>query len=441
MQIHLDPMGGWSGDMFVAALLDAFPSMWPEVEAAVAALGLGLGEGATCRLVAHQDVTLAGRRFVVAAEGGHRGHEHEHRHDPGRQGHDCLHDHYDHRDHPHHHTWADIREHLQGSQLDPAVKQHAIGIFALLAAAEAEVHGRPSDAVEFHEVGAVDSIVDIVAAAQLIVLVGASRWTSSPLPLGSGRIRTAHGLLPLPAPATVLLLRGLPTIDDGISGERVTPTGAAVARHLLGGSTAAAPQPRRLVATGIGFGSRAMPGISNCLRALAFDETDADPSRRAQGSFMYRDLGVITFEVDDQSPEDLTHGLHHVRGMPGIHDVIQSVAIGKKGRMATHVQVLVAPEQLDAAVAACFEETTTIGLRDHLVHGAVLNRYQKQVEVGSHRLRVKTVRRPDGETTAKTEAADVANHRGHARRAALRRAGEAAALDKACPAPPVGEKD
>ena len=180
MQIHLDPIGGWSGDMFVAAMLDAFPNFWPAVEAAVACLALG--EEAACELAAHNDGILTGRRFVVEAGQHHHNHSHSHDH-PHSHNHSQDHHHHDHdHDHSHgHQAWADIRAQLQMSQLDPVVKRHAIGIFELLAEAEAQVHGLSADDVEFHEVGAVDSIVDIVAAAQLIAMIGASRWTTSPL--------------------------------------------------------------------------------------------------------------------------------------------------------------------------------------------------------------------------------------------------------------------
>ncbi len=413
--------------MFVAACLDAQPELWPEVVAAVAALDLGAA--AHCRLLAHSDGVLTGRRFLVAAEASSaasRDGGHHHPHGVGAHHHGTAHDHHGHaEDHGTHRAWADIRALLTGAPLGQAVVAHAVGIFMLLADAEAEVHGVSPDRVAFHEVGAVDSIVDIVAAAVLIARLDASHWTSAPLPLGGGRVRTAHGLLPVPAPATALLLRGLSTIDDGITGERVTPTGAAVARYLLADAPASNPQPRRLRSTGIGFGTRTLPGISNCLRVLAFVE---ELGATATSAFAHRELGVITFEVDDQSAEDLGHGLDHLRALEGVHDVIQSVALGKKGRVASHVQVLVAPARLDAAIAACFAETTTIGLRFHTVQGAALPRRFADVEVDGHALRVKAVTRPDGRLTGKTEAADIAAVPGHAARAALRRSGEAAAL-------------
>jgi pyridinium-3,5-bisthiocarboxylic acid mononucleotide nickel chelatase len=429
LQLHVDPLGGWSGDMFVAACLDAFPALWADVESAVAALGLG--NEAACRLVPHNDGVLTGRRFQVAAEPGepqpHDGRGvHVHRHDHDHHG--GEHDPDGHADLPRahgpHRAWTDVRNLLTSGRLDRVVADHAVGIFALLAGAEAEVHGVAADEVTFHEVGAVDSIVDIVAAAALIARLGATRWTAAPLPLGGGRVRTAHGSLPVPAPATALLLRGLATIDDGIGGERVTPTGAAVARYVLGDAASSPTGPRRLVASGTGFGTRTLPGLSNCLRVLAFEPVAGNQP----GAYAHRELGVITFEVDDQSAEDLAHGLDHLRAREGVHDVVQSIVFGKKGRMATHIQVLVAPAFLHDTVAACFLETTTIGLRHHVVQGAALPRRSEDVEVEGHALRVKAVMRPDGSRTGKTEAADVASEPGHTARTRLRQAGEAAAL-------------
>ena len=416
--------------MFVAALLDAFPEHWPAVERAVSRLALG--PEAAVRLVAHRDAAgLTGRRFLVAAEAQDRSHEQAHGHaHPHRPGEHHRHPHDEEPRHHGHHAWSSIRGLIEGSDLDARVKREAVAIFAGLAEAEGQVHGVPAEAVAFHEVGAVDSIVDVVAAAQLIASIDARRWTASPLPLGSGRIRTAHGILPVPAPATALLLRGLDTIDDGIPGERVTPTGAAVARHLLVGRDASAARPRRLARTGTGFGTREMAGISNCLRALAFAPSEPAVTASAVSAFSHRELGVIAFEVDDLSAEDLSNGLDHLRALPGVHDVIQSVAFGKKNRMATHVQVLVAPDRLDDAIRLCFAETTTIGLRFHIVQGAALPRGFDTVTVEGRRLRTKHVTRPDGSRTAKTEASDVAAEPGHAARLRLRQAAEAVALGR-----------
>ena len=425
MQVHVDPLGGWSGDMFVAACLDACPALWPEVRAAIQALKLG--PDADLSLEAHSDGVLTGRRFTVAAEsagadatlGQHDSHSHGHFSAPDHERHRHGHRHGDGPNR----AWTDIRAFLKTAALDRSVAAHAIGIFALLAKAEAEVHGVGEEAVTFHEIGAVDSLVDIVAAALMIARLSATRWSAGPLPLGGGRVKTAHGLLPVPAPATALLMQGLPTIDDGIEGERVTPTGAAVARYLLDGGSARDDAPRTIRAVGTGFGARTLPGVSNCLRVLLFDEASISTS-----SILHEEVGVVEFEIDDQSPEDLSLGLDNLRALEGVLDVVQSAVFGKRGRVAVQVRILAAPRRLDEVIRACFLETTTIGLRHHLVRRALLTRFTDEVEVEGKRLRVKMAMRPDGQATAKAEAVDVAAQAGRGARSALRSAGEAAAL-------------
>jgi pyridinium-3,5-bisthiocarboxylic acid mononucleotide nickel chelatase len=434
LDIHLDPLGGLSGDMFVAALLDAFPEHWPHVQTAIACLNLGAE--AECRLAPHHDHSFAGSRFLVAADrtalelpaGRQRPDSHS----------DPLHTHQRGGNHEHpraledrgsQRAWAAIRADLNHSGLDADVKKHAVAIFELLAEAEAKVHGLDMDSVTFHELGAVDSIVDIVAAAKLISLIRADRWTSAPLPIGSGRVNTAHGVLPVPAPAAALLMLRLPIIDDGVPGERVTPTGAALARYLVSAGAPLGGRICRLSRSGVGFGARTLAGISNCLRVLAFDEATAGARETAAGLIGRRQLAVITFEVDDQCQEDLAAGLDHIRALQGVFDVTQSSVVSKKGRMAAHVQVLVSPIELENVIVACFEETTTIGLRYQLTEGAALSRRLEMVETEGEKLQVKIVDRPGGVRSGKAEAADVASHRGHVARARLRREAVALALN------------
>ncbi len=509
--IHLDPLGGAAGDMFVAALLDAFPEHAEAAAQAAARLS-----GTACRLLPHDDGTLTGRRFVVDVRPdvepphGHADHPHGHpAREPDEHGHSHSHDHaqdHDHaRDHAHagerghahapgghghhhgpggrnisgdapnapfrsragpvshveHHddtatsasgqadapgsgSWQALRARIASSDLPDAVRDQALGIFGCLAEAEGRVHGVSADAVTFHEVGAADSLADIVAAAWLIAAVGPAAWSVGALPLGAGTVRTAHGPMPVPAPATALLLEGFAVRDDGVGGERVTPTGAAILRHL-GCAGAARPRAATLRGSGTGFGSRVLPGMSNCLRALVLDTPEAQgaepapgngaqaagahaavapgPAAAGQGASSHRALAVIAFEVDDQSGEELAAGLDLVRGTEGVHDVVQMAAFGKKNRMAVHVQVLVRPDRLEAAVEACFRETTTIGLRTHLVQGRALPRRFAEVAVDGRPVAVKLVERPGG-TTAKAESDSVRQVAGHAARTSLRREAE-----------------
>ena len=301
---------------------------------------------------------------------------------------------------------------------------HALGIFKLLAEAEGAVHGVSPDEVGFHEVGAWDSIADIVGAAVLIDKLRVTHWTCSPVPLGGGRINTAHGIIPLPAPATTRLLVGLQTLDDGVQGERVTPTGAALLRYLCPPDEATEDRERGvrcLSATGFGFGTKTLPIISNCVRALCFS---LRPAANVAGS---RRIHALEFEVDDQSGEDLAMGLDRLRAHPGVLDVTQSAVFGKKGRMMVHVQVLAKEAYADEIIDECFRETTTIGLRRQIVHGVGLERRIESVVVDGCERRVKVVERPGGKT-AKAESDDVAAHRGHFARARLRAQAEATVM-------------
>jgi uncharacterized protein (DUF111 family) len=394
--------------MFAAALLDAFPEHEPRVLEAVSAAFTG-DEAVTATLVSYGDGVFQGRRFSVA-RAARRSLAHSHTHV----------------------TWREIRDALERNPALPeSVRRHAIGIFQLLAHAEGRVHGIPAEAVTFHEVGAWDSRADIVAAATLIDAIGASRWTASPAPLGAGRMQSEHGLLPLPAPATAALLEGLATVDDGIPGERVTPTGAAILRYLCAGGTgkeSAAPAVRTLLASGIGFGGRRLPGISNHTRALVFDAcAAARPAACAAPDAESREIHVVEFEVDDQSGEDLATGLERLRALPAVLDVTHAPAFGKKGRMMAQIRVLARRGTLAEVADACFRETTTIGLRHRIVQGIGLKRRIEQVMVEGHALRVKVVERP-GCPTAKAESDDLCAHAEHGRRAQLRARAERAAL-------------
>ncbi len=390
--IQLHPLGGVAGDMAVACLLDAFPEHGEAAIAAAEQLS-----GAPCRLTPHADGVLTGCRFLVDARGGHVHHDHVH--------------------------WSAIRRRLADSQLPGPVQQHAIGIFTVLAEAEGRVHGRHPDEVVFHEVGAADSIADIVAAASIVAAVSPASWSCLPLPLGGGTVQTAHGVMPVPTPATALLLEGFAIADDGIGGERVTPTGAAILRYL--GCHTAAPLAGTLRRSGTGFGTRTLPGRSNCLRALVFEADEAE-------AIGHRDLAVVSFEVDDQSGEDLAIGLDRVRALAGVHDVVQIPCFGKKSRLGVHIQVLTTPSAMTYVVEACFRETTTIGLRTHLVQGQALARQSSQIDLAGQSVPVKAVMRPsEGGTivmTAKAEANHVYGMAGHSERTRLRRDAEALAL-------------
>jgi hypothetical protein len=299
------------------------------------------------------------------------------------------------------------------------VRERAIAIFTELAEAEAAVHGVPLDEVHFHELADWDSVADIVGAAWLIEALAPVSWSVGALPVGSGRITTRHGPLPVPAPAAARLLQGFAVHDDGIAGERITPTGAAILRQLRP-EPRLPPGPWRLVTTGSGFGTKRLSGISNVLRVVAYQQDG--------GWRQDEQVAVIAFEVDDQSPEELALGLEALRAAEGVLDVAQMPAFGKKGRLATHIQVLARPERLDAVIERCFVDTTTIGLRWRIEARAVLAREMVTAATAAGEIAVKLVTRPGGLRTAKAEIDQVTGD-GHAARASQGRLAEARALE------------
>jgi len=240
------------------------------------------------------------------------------------------------------------------------------------------------------------------------------------LPLGSGFAQTAHGRLPIPTPATALLLEGFACADDGFPGERVTPTGAAIVRHLKC-SQDRDRTARRLVHSGHGFGTKVFLGMSNVLRVLASETLTQDSDDTGSR------VAVLQFEVDDQTPEDLAIALDRLRSHPSVLDVLQSPVFGKKGRIAAHIQVLAAPEALEPVAQLCFLETATIGLRHQIMQRETLPRDLKVVQVGNHAVRVKLAQRPQS-TTAKAESDDTAQVSGFDTRSELRRTAEAQSL-------------
>lgn len=391
MHLHLSPIGGLAGDMLCAALLHARPDLLVVVEESIACLGMAVPVRIALERV---EGPLEGRRFRVRAE---EPHPHEH---------------------PHHTPYAAIRRLLQATPLPEGVRGRALHAFALLAEAEGQVHGVPPKAVEFHEVGSWDSLADIVAAATLLEVLQIASASCGPLPLGSGRVQTAHGWLPVPAPATVRLLQGLPLVDDGVPGERVTPTGAAILRTL--GPTAIA-RPGSLSGSGYGFGSRTLPGIPNCLQALLIAEPVPLPPMESD------QVVSLSFEVDDQTPEDFAIALDLLRAQAGTLSVTALAGMGKGGRPTWRVDVLGDPSKLRGLAEACFRETPTLGLRWQLLPRFLLPRRATTLCLEGRTLGVKVAERPGG-ATAKVEARDLAGVPAYRAREDLRRAGAAHAL-------------
>lgn len=418
--LHLDALGGAAGDMFAAAVLDLDPAA---TESLVPLLrSAGLAADVSIGLVDHDDGVFRGRRFLV----GDPREKAARRRGPGsfvfsqaaaaHAGHDHV-------------PLSGILARIAGSDLSPGAKARATDIFTRIGVAEGAVHGLPLEDVALHEVGSQDSIADVVTAAVLLDRLdtkhGGLTGSVSSLPLGSGRVQTAHGELPVPAPATLNLMVGFATHDDGRPGERVTPTGAAIVAHLCGGSPGKRP-PGVITGVGVGFGTRTFTGLSNILRATLSRTGSLTGSVTSDDSVIVevvplawstRPLLQLGCELDDMTAEELARAADTLRDVVGVRDVLLSPVFMKKGRPATALQVLCDEDARDAVAAAVFSATSTLGLRCARVERFELHRSEEVIDG----VRVKTAQRPGG-PTQKADHDDIVGDTLRARRATRARA-------------------
>ena len=276
-----------------------------------------------------------------------------------------AHDHSTHSHAPHRHLSA-ILKIIRSAPLSAAVKERSVRAFQLLGEAEAAIHSIPIEKVHFHEVGAVDTIVDIVCAAAGAELLVVDRWLASPLNVGSGTVKCQHGTLPVPAPATLALLGDAPVYAAGPPMERVTPTGAAVLR-MLDVRYETLP-PMRVKATGYGAGGRETPGEPNLLRLLVGEVTEG-----AIESSAVEPIAVIETVIDDSNPQVLAY-VSELLLEAGAWDVYRAAVQMKKGRTGVQMTVLCRPDLVPALEEMIFRETTTIGLHWRLENKRSLKR-------------------------------------------------------------------
>lgn len=340
---YLDAFAGISGDMTVGALLDA----GADFEAVRAALE-SLGTGAVFRLERTKRRGIAAAKFIV--EGGET---RKHRHLPH------------------------IVKMIGGAALPERARANAIAVFERLGAAEAKVHGVPIEKVHFHEVGAVDSICDIVAACLALELLGVEEVHCSPLNVGSGVVSTEHGVLPVPAPATAELLAGIPVYARGPAMELTTPTGAALVATLAR-SFGPVP-PMRIRGTGYGAGDNDVAEHPNVLRAVL-----GEAVRVPEAQIVW----TVEANIDDATPQVLGYAMDRLFAA-GALDVTFTPAQMKKNRPGVTVSVLCRPEQRDDMAAILFAETPTLGVRMHESERRVRERRMEEVETPYGKIRVK----------------------------------------------------
>lgn len=374
----LEPIGGISGDMTVAALL-ALGASLDAMRDGLAAIGL---TEVTLETEPTQRHNLQATRFMVRHRDGHapdthaHAHPHQHKHSHGED------EHHHNEHHPGegevhashaHRSWREIRAMLEGGTLSSGAKEIALRIFKELARAEGEVHGMETEAVTFHEVGAWDSIADIVCAAVALDELSPDAVFCTPVPVGCGTVTTAHGVMPIPTPATLLLLRGFPTRQGGPAYERTTPTGAAILAAL------ARPAPDDFVFTpdrvGLGAGTRDEATIPNILRAT-LGRMDANEGRDEVGLGGLGSTDVVEMaeaNVDDANPEWIGHLMERLFE-DGALDVSLIPVHMKKNRPGTLIQVLYAPNLRGRITARLFSEVTTLGVRYRSLERTVVER-------------------------------------------------------------------
>jgi uncharacterized protein (TIGR00299 family) protein len=356
---HFDPVTGAAGDMILAALIDAGAPL-PEIRRLL--LSLPLPEFS----LEVEEVRSGGLRALRLALDLPK--EHTHR------------------------RLGDIKRILAAGDLPPAVEEAALAVFRRLAEAEARVHGVAAGDVHFHEVGALDAIVDIVGCATALDLLEVGSVTFSPLRVGSGEVRAAHGLLPVPVPAVVELTRGFPVVRTDIEGEILTPTGAAILTAL---GRPAAGEAIVTEDVGVGAGSRELAGRPNVLRVIVGRAAARAHPPRAGAAASSQDLPweedevvVLETNLDDMSPEVLPRVLEKALAA-GARDAFLTPLLMKKGRPAHLLTILVEPAKAEVLAQLVLRETSTFGLRRHTCSRWMLRREIREMESPWGPIRVK----------------------------------------------------
>jgi uncharacterized protein (TIGR00299 family) protein len=395
----LDPAAGISGDMVLGALVAAgAPVEW--LQALPARLG---APQVTVKVELTDRCGIRATKVSVVLPGGMQelpaepADTHPHAHRNGHHDHDDEHGGraHSHGHHGPHRYIGDLIDVVERAPLSAWVRERAVRAFRLLGEAEGRVHGVPPETVGLHEVGAVDALVDIVGAIEGFERLGITRIHHRPVALGTGWVRAAHGVIPVPAPATAVLLEGLEVVTGGpVTGEAVTPTGAVLLRVLSEGPP---PARWRAISSGAwGAGGRNPAGYPNALRLLI-----AEPAGEAG------DIVLLSTDLDDLSPE-YVDPLREALVTAGAVDVQVWATQMKKGRPGFRIEAVAVPADADRVMEAFFRHSTTAGVRRQTAERVTLARREMQVEAADGtRVRVKVLDAPDG-PRLKPEYDDVA---------------------------------
>lgn len=412
--LYLECNMGAAGDMLTAALLELYPDPQGFVErmnrlglpgvvfAAQPAVKCGITGTQVSVTVGGEeeeshDVPLHSHVHETAQDEAHPGHAHDHVH-----GHDHDHEHehthghehtHEHGHGHHHHAgMGDIRHILSHLDIPQPVRQDAEAVYQLIAQAESHAHGRPVEEIHFHEVGTLDAVTDVVAVCWLLHDLAPEQIVASPVHVGCGQVRCAHGILPVPAPATAYILQGVPTYGGSVQGELCTPTGAALLKHFV---QRFGPSPvMRVEKTGYGMGKKDFEA-ANCVRAM-LGQTQEESTTIAQ----------LACNLDDMTPEALGFAQERL-WEAGALDVTTAPIGMKKNRPGVQLTCLCRLEDREKLVSVLFAHTTTLGVRESLCTRYTLARSQRTVETEHGPVRVKEAR-GWGVTREKPEYEDVA---------------------------------
>lgn len=413
--LYLECNMGAAGDMLTAALLELHPDPQGFVErmnrlglpgvvfAAQPAVKCGITGTQVSVTVGEEeeeshDVPLHSHVHETAQDEAHPGHTHDHVHvhdHDHEHTHDHEHSHGHEHGHGHHHHagMGDIRHILSHLDIPQPVRQDAEAVYQLIAQAESHAHGRPVEEIHFHEVGTLDAVTDVVAVCWLLHDLAPEQIVASPVHVGCGQVRCAHGILPVPAPATAYILQGVPTYGGSVQGELCTPTGAALLKHFV---QRFGPSPvMRVEKTGYGMGKKDFEA-ANCVRAM-LGQTQEESTTIAQ----------LACNLDDMTPEALGFAQERL-WEAGALDVTTAPIGMKKNRPGVQLTCLCRLEDREKLVSVLFAHTTTLGVRESLCTRYTLARSQRTVETEHGPVRVKEAR-GWGVTREKPEYEDVAN--------------------------------
>ena len=380
--LYIDCSMGAAGDMLTSALLELLPDPDSFVER-LNALHL---PGVTYEAAKTQKCGITGTHMTVRVDGVEEGSQDYHGHD---HDHDHDHLHHDHHDHEHghshaHHTMKDIELIVKNLQIPDKTKEDVMAVYRLIAEAESHVHGQPVEQIHFHEVGTMDAVADVTAVCLLLYELAPDSIQASPIHVGSGHVHCAHGILPVPAPATACILKGIPAYGGSVQGELCTPTGAALLKHFV---DIYGNQPLMSVRKiGYGMGKKNF-AQANCVRAMLGESTD-DRTTSGQEEDGFDTILELVCNLDDMTPEEIGFATDRLLAA-GALDVFTLSAGMKKNRPGIVLTVLCRTPDEEKMARLLFACTTTLGIRTRKCRRYILKREMQHKETSLGQVRVK----------------------------------------------------